>query len=141
MSSTDREVPHLTMIGYFAKEIASRPAWADAPPMPQVCSVSHCVSRAPEGWIDLWSHNELGFYDDPQRARAAASGLEQARLFAYRFLPKRFRDGEEEPWEIPRVQPTPLQPSLRSRGFDAVSRSSDGALGFECSPLTCCSAS
>ena len=36
----------------------------------EIASVSTCISSAPEGWIDLWKHNRLGFYDTLDLAQA-----------------------------------------------------------------------
>jgi hypothetical protein len=60
------------------------------------------------------------------------------RLFAYRVGLTRFLKGEPEvvvPSET--VRPSPIPASFVSLGFDAVSKSMDGVLGFECSPLSC----
>ncbi len=126
----------LVLAGYFAKEILPRPAWLDAPPIEEVCSVSHHISAAPDGWVDHWLHNALGFFDDAERALGVAARLSHARLFAYRVLPARFEKGEEKPWTPPGVDPVPLDDRFVSLGFDPVSRS-ENVIGFECSPLTC----
>jgi hypothetical protein len=126
--------------GYFPKRVVSTPpsSWVSAPGVLEVCSVSDCLSRGPDGWIDHWLHNEIGFYPSPGVAlQVIPTGAEGFRLFSYRLLPARYRDGAEEPWTWPDWDIEPPGPGYHSRGFDPVSRSSDENLGFECSPLSC----
>ena len=128
----------LRLGGYFPKHIVSRPDWIRAPGVIEVCSVSNCVSAGPEGWVDRWLHNELAWYDSADLARQVVPpGGPQARIFAYRLLDIRFAAGREAPWPWPSVAPLALGAPFRSIGFDAVSKSMDTMLTFECSPLSC----
>jgi hypothetical protein len=117
------ELMELVPGGYFPKRVVSPPpsSWVSAPDVLEVCSVSDGLSRGPDGWIDHW----------------LPTGAEGFRLFFYRLLPARYRDGAEEPWTWPDWDIQPPGPGYHSPGFDPVSRSSDENLGFECSPLSC----
>ena len=101
--------------------------------------MSNCISTGPDGWIEHWLHNGLGLFDSPELATqvipAGATGL---RMFAYRLLAVRYRRGVAESWDWPAMQPAPLAAAFQTMGFDAVSKSLQEGLGFECSPLSCC---
>lgn len=128
----------LTLIGYFPKRRTPRPDWLAAPAVREICSVSGCMAEPPVGWIDHWAHNGLWVYDTPQLARSVvpADQAEQFALFAYRLVPRVYRDGESVPFDVSGVRPAPLPAAFESLGFDAVSRSV--GTSFECSPLSCC---
>jgi hypothetical protein len=50
----------------------------------------------------------------------------------------RYRKGEALEVAIPAdVRPEAVPPAFVSLGYDAVSKSSESVLGFECSPLSC----
>jgi len=101
--------------------------------------VSTCISTGPDDWIQHWLHNELGWFDSPEAAEAVIpSGTTGIRIFAYRLLDVRYRRGVAEAWEWPAVRPRELTSAFRTIGFDAVSKSLQDGLGFECSPLSCC---
>ena len=127
-----------TLIGYFPKRVTARPDWIHASAVLEVCSVSDCIAAPPDGWIDRWAHNELWVYD----SRAAATGVlpeqgqDEFAIYAYRLVPLVFRDGTEEPFELPKIDPEPIPSTFESLGFDVVSRSL--GTNFECSPLSCC---
>jgi hypothetical protein len=60
------------------------------------------------------------------------------RLFAYRLEPFAYRQGNRIAIAIPTdVRPGPIGPEFVERGFDAVNKSMEAVLGFECSPLSC----
>ena len=124
----------LRLAGYFPKQIVARPQWLNAPNVEDICSISRCISRGPERWMDLGLHNRLDFFDTPDLALGAASGSGW-RLFAYRLLSVRFREGVEEFWSWPTLATVPLAPDFRSLGFDVASQSMTDTL--ECSPLSC----
>ncbi|MGI0029280.1 MAG: hypothetical protein ACREAQ_06165 [Nitrososphaera sp.] len=76
-------------------------------------------------------------YDSPELAWSVVSedirhGFE---LYAYRMLPVKFDEGQQEPFEIPPLRVEPLDSSFECLGFDIVSRSAGSS--FECSPLSC----
>ena len=132
----------LTVIdaGYFAKRVVPKPEWLDAPGVVEICSASGCVSKGPEGWIDHWLHNELGWFNRASDAWTVVppDQREAYRLFAYRIYPAVFRNGVRHDFRLPSdVHPDPIPPAFRRLGFDSVNKSMEQSLGFECSPLSC----
>jgi hypothetical protein len=126
----------LRLIGYFPKDTALPPNWPFSDRVDEICSASGCINRSPQGWLERWLHNSLGFFNTP--ADACAVLPEHAanfKLYAYRLLRQRFVDGAAEPFAIPEFPVEPLGENFISLGFDAVSRSVDSF--FECSPLSC----
>lgn len=124
------------LAGYFPKTSAVPPNWTASDRVEEICSVSNCINSGPEGWIDKWLHNELGFFNT--RSDAVAVTRDQADrfgIFAYRLLPVRYKDGKVEPLKIAELHLEPLPSSFVSLGFDAVSKSVSAF--FECSPLSC----
>jgi hypothetical protein len=126
--------------GYFAKLIEPTPDWLHGQSIREICSVSTCISCGPEDWVDHWRHNELGWFNTIEDAWSVVPEAERHRyrLFAYRMGLIRFRQGE--PLEVPvpaDVHPAQIPASFVSLGYDAVSRSMETVLGFECSPLSC----
>jgi hypothetical protein len=128
----------LRLGGYFAKHIIAAPEWIDAAGVADVCSVSTCISRGPDDWVDRWLHNDLGLFDSPELAlKVASPGAPPMTVFAYRISTVRFVKGARDTWAWPNISPIPVSASFRSLGFDAVSKYMDSVLGFECSPLSC----
>ena len=126
--------------GYFAKRIVPRPEAIHAPRVREICSVSNCISMGPDDWLDSWRHNELGWFNSIDDALRVVPGgtLRQYRLFAYRVTPEVHRSGARVKFAPPAdVHPDPIPSDFVARGFDAVSKSVDGTIGFECSPLSC----
>jgi hypothetical protein len=106
----------------------------------EVCSASNCVSHAPLGWVEHWLHNQFGWFNTISDALSVVSADERTafRLFGYRIHPQLFRNGTQHELTLPSdVRPDPVPPSLRTLGFDSVSKSMESILGFECSPLSC----
>jgi hypothetical protein len=129
----------MTNGGYFVKYVVSRPEWLDAD-VAEICSVSNCISKPPEGWIEHWLHNELGWFNRISDARQLipADGHATCRLFGYRLYAEFFRQGSGVRIVVPAdVRPDPVPEGFRSLGFDAISKSLESILGFECSPLSC----
>jgi len=126
----------LQLIGYFPKATALPAGWKISDRVEEICSVSHCINSGPEGWIDKWLHNELGFFNTRSAAIAVTQDhVDQFEIFAYRLMPLRFKDGKAEPLTMHQLHVEPVPSSFVSVGFDAVSKSS--ASFFECSPLSC----
>ncbi len=126
-----------TLIGYFPKLTMKRPDWLKSVGVEEVCSVSTCVSGAPDGWIDQWRHNEMWVYDTPELAWSVVPEIGRGvfDLYAYQMFPVQFAKGQQQPFEIPSLQVAPLPSSFERLGFDIVSRSHGNT--FECSPLSC----
>ena len=130
----------MTDAGYFAKKVAARPEWLQAPAVREICSASACISHAPDHWIDRWVHNEFGWFNRAADALAAVPRDQSGayRLFAYRIYPALFRDGHRQALAVPPdVHPDPIPSTFLSLGFDSISKSMASVLGFECSPLSC----
>ena len=126
--------------GFFAKRVAQKPEFLQAPRVREICSVSQCISSGPEKWIELWLHNDLGWFNRIADAvRAIPAGEESHyRLFAYRLYPEVFTQGGRVPHVIPaNVEPEPISEGFRSLGFDSANKSMASVLGLECSPLSC----
>lgn len=125
--------------GFFVKRI-EQPPEGMRPGVRQICSVSHCISPAPEDWIESWLHNDLGWFN---RIAAALSVVrpehrKDFRLFAYRVHPKKFTADGQLPIVFPEnVQPEAIGPEFRRLGFDSANKTMESVLGFECSPLSC----
>jgi len=126
--------------GFFVKQIRSTPAGMDLPGVREICSVSQCISPGPEHWIELWLHNDWGWFNRVADAlRAIPSGQQSTyRLFAYRMHPEVITAAGRMPLVVPgNVRPVPISGDFRSLGFDSVSRSMETSLGLDCSPLSC----
>jgi len=124
------------LVGYFPKLTAVPSNWHDSDQVTEICSVSTCIASAPEGWINRWLHNEMGFFNTPQDAlNVVPQGGTGFSVFAYRLLEQRFDDGRPEPLVIPPLRVAPVPESFVSLGFDIVTK--DLSDFFECSPLSC----
>ena len=126
--------------GYFAKRVAAKPEWLNVSAVHEICSASHCISSAPDAWIEPWLHNEFGWFNRASDALAVVRADQKAefRLFAYRIYPQLFRSGQRHGMLIPPdAHPDPIPASFKSLGFDSVNKSMPSVLGFECSPLSC----
>ena len=127
--------PQTVFAGFLAKQVEPRPAWLSAPAVQDICSVSECISKAPEDRLLAWKHNEYGFYDSLDDARSVITG-EEARLdmFAYEILLLRGLEGRVDPVAlVPAAGSVPVD--FEFLGYDIVTRS-EGA-PVECSPLSC----
>jgi len=106
----------------------------------EIGSVSECIRSGPEDWIDLWKHNELGFYDSEDIVRTVIKGAEdQYTIFAYKLFLVCYEDGEAKTgWKIARAKQLDITEDLagyRFIGFDVVNCSY--CEYFECSALSC----
>ena len=126
-----------TLIGYFPKRTMKHPDWLKAAGVEEICSVSGCISEAPDGWIDHWRHNEMGAYDSSDLAWSVLpeSARGEFDLYAHKMFPVEFAQGKQCPFSIPSLDVQPLPASFELLGYDAVSRS--GGSSFDCSPLSC----
>jgi hypothetical protein len=126
-----------TLIGYFPKRTMKRPDWLKAAGVEEVCSVSTCVSGAPDGWIDQWRHNEMWVYDTSELAWSVVpeAARREFDLYAYEMFPVVFDDGDQQRFQIPVLHVQPLPDSFERLGYDVVSRTC--GTSFECSPLSC----
>ena len=130
----------MTDAGYFAKQVAPKPAKLPSDVVREICSVSHCISVAPDNWIEPWLHNGFGWFNRMADALGVVpeERRNDFRLFAYRIHPEIFRPEGRVRLVVPAdVKPDPIPGTFRSLGFDSANRSMSGVVGFECSPLSC----
>lgn len=123
--------------GYFPKKATPRPQGYDLPGVVDIASVSNCIAEGPEDWIESWTFNDLGFFDDVDMAESLVPEPDQSQfdVYAYEFLDERFAGGVAEAWPVPRLACTPPGSEFEALGFDVVSKSVSDF--FECSPLSC----
>jgi hypothetical protein len=128
-------LPEPIFVGFFPKRAALSSETIKAPGVDRIHSVSHCISEAPNDWIDRWLHNDLGFYDDEETARSTIVDPEGFEIYAYTIVPLRWNeDHSVESWVPPRA-PDSLPQDYELLGYDAVSKSFSSF--FERSPLSC----
>jgi hypothetical protein len=70
--------------GYFAKRVAAEPEWLNVSAVHEICSASHCISSAPDAWIEHWLHNEFGWFN---RASDALAVVRPDQKVEFRCLP------------------------------------------------------
>src|SRR5262245_21436109 len=101
------------LVGYFPKRRTTRSNWVSpwpnypdvgfpcSDPVEEICSVSDCIVRGPDGWRDKGKHNFYDTYDTPGLAWSVVPVEVRSdfELFAYRLLLVEFKDGQEEPME------------------------------------------
>lgn len=131
------ESPHEhPLIGYVMKRTSLPEDWPSSSLVTEIASVSECINSRPEGWIDFWLHNELGYYNSPADAPSIFPESDpSAHLLAFRLFPVEFIHDHSKPFPLPELSVIPLSKSFHSLGFDVVSRSYSAF--FECSPLSC----
>lgn len=139
-------IPAPIFVGYFSKITAQKSElktekgdiWLKNEIVEEICSVSNCISKAPEGWIDKWKHNDLGFYDTEESALSVIpDNQEKYDLFAYKLYPIKFTEGKAVDCKVESSATESLD-SYKFIGYDVVSKSV--ADFFECSSLSCNSA-
>jgi len=138
------DLPDFIFLGYCAKRSVTAPfAGRDR----EIASVSECISKRPDKWVERWDFNRATFWNTESEAWACApdeSKLE-FKVFAYRILPLLFdKSGIEKPVMMEQLFPGDLlglpsaQPRCQRIGYDVVERdAATGMLGFGCSPLSC----
>ena len=128
------------LIGYWAKRVVRRPDWLDAISVVEICSVSDCISKPPEGWVQAWEGGQLGSWgllaspEDAQRL-VPEEAVAEYDLFAYEVEPARYVDGMREEIDVEAPGVVPLTTRFQSIGYDVVSGERDER--FDCSPLSC----
>jgi hypothetical protein len=125
--------------GYFPKKATPLPEGYDLPGVVEIASVSVCLAPAPEDWIQSYTFNALGFFDDVGLAESVIPEPEQSQsqfdIYAYEFLDERFACGLVEAWLMPPLDCSPPGSDFEPLGFDVVGKSISAF--FECSPLSC----
>lgn len=135
-------------VGYFPKQTMARPDGFAPAGIEEIASVSQCISPGPEGWLDAWLHNPLGFYASEDVAWQVAGGHDPGfDLYAYRMLcvafppdgpPRHFTLEEERIVGGSAIEGVP-GPEFACLGWDIAGSwlGWSQSIGFECSPLTC----
>jgi hypothetical protein len=98
--------------GYVPKKATPRPEGYELPGVVDIAPVSDCIAKGPENWIESWTFNDLGFFDDVDAAESVVPEFDQAQfdVYAHEFLDERFVGGIAEPWSVP---PLGCKPSAR----------------------------
>jgi hypothetical protein len=124
------------MLGFFPKKVAPRTEWFKNTVVHDICSVSDCISKGPENWIDKWKHNTTTWmFDNPESARSVLELTDAGfTVFAYRVFPILFDGEKTQPWDVSPAASCDLS-EFEFLGYDIVSRY--GGTNFSCSPLSC----
>src|SRR3989339_508358 len=107
----------------------------------EICSVSECIRNGPDGWINQWKHNDLGFYNSEDIVQSLIKKkTEEYTFFAYKLFLFCYKNGElkSESKMILRANKLSIAEELTNYslvGFDVVSCSESDF--FECSALSC----
>ena len=136
--------PDFVFLGYCAKRSLKAPfAGRDR----DIASVSDCLSKRADKWVERWDFNRATFWNSESEAWACVpdESKSEFKLFAYRILPLLFdTSGIEKPVTMDQLFPGDLpdlpsaQPRYQGIGYDIVERNAlMGMLGFGCSPLSC----
>jgi len=105
----------------------------------QIASVSECLAKRPDGWVQRWDFNRATCWNTETAAWACVPDDSKSdfRLFAYRIVPLRALD-DLFPKDLPALPQEPVFLPYARIGFDVVERNTAmGMLGFGCSPLSC----
>lgn len=136
--------PDFVFLGYCAKRSLTAPfAGRDR----DLASVSECLSKRPNKWVERWDFNRATLWNSEAEAWACVPDESKSdfQLYAYGILPLLFdTSGIEKPVTMDQLFPGDLpdlpsaQPPCRRLGYDVVERNTSmGMLGFGCSPLSC----
>lgn len=130
------DLPDFVFLGYCAKRS-----------LRNIASVSDCLSKRPDKWVERWDFNRATFWGSEAAAWACVRDdlKPEFKLFAYRILPLLFdTSGIEKAVMIDQLFPADMPelpaaaPEYGRLGYDIVERDvSTGMLGFGCSPLSC----
>jgi hypothetical protein len=128
-------LPEPIFVGFFPKRTQPAPTEFNSGNILEIASVAECISSGPEGWIQHWKHNPMGFFDTQKLAsQVIENDPEEYDLYAYRVFPVRCKGGETESISITNA-PGDVPEAYRFLGYDIVTKSQ--ADFFECSPLSC----
>jgi hypothetical protein len=121
--------------GYFPIRPVPVPDGLHLPGVEIICSASHCIVEVPEDWIDVWKHNDLGFYDTKNGAlKVAHADGGQFEVFGYRVFPVLVSQSAVEDYKVP-VSPAEDLRGFVRLGIDVVTAITGFNVG--CSPLSC----
>ena len=146
------------LLGFCRKQIPLAPLDLAATQVQRIASVSVCIAKRPEGYVERWDHNGAGLYDTPEAADVAAEGVDftEYEAVAYSFVPVRFNahggmdkvsTADVFGQSFCDVRRVPALRDFRFLGYDPVQQwataagASQGNAffggGFDCSPLSC----
>lgn len=135
MIRSHHDLPPPVFVGFFPKLTMEAPPHLAAAGVSEIGAVTNCMSSPPDGWIDAWRHNDLGFYDSEEAALSVVppDDAPSYDLYAYELIPVEYA----EELELMDVAPAPgrVPSGYEFLGYDVVTRSM--ADFFECSPLSC----
>ncbi len=129
------------LVGFFPKRNDYENPFADQG-IVEICSVSQCIRRGPEEWVELWKHNDVGFYNSEEMALSIIAGEENDyTLFAYKLFLFCYENGvlKTETARLSEARALNLSADLSgyvSVGFDVASHL-PSVIHFECSALSC----
>jgi hypothetical protein len=130
-------------VGYMYKLVVSKPDWLKTDQVKEIYSVSGCVSKDFDGWINYWKHNGYWFFDSPKIIKEIAKendiDLSGMKLFFYRVYENQWNDEAGE-WEDFKPEESfetnvELPKSSTLHGFDITTFTAQTSA--ECSPLSC----
>jgi hypothetical protein len=137
-------LPDFVFLGYCAKRSLTAPF---AGREREIASVSDCLSKRSNKWVERWDFNRATFWNSEADAWACVPDESKPafKIFAYGIFPLLFdTSGIEEPVPIEQLFPgdmpelPPARPPCQRLGYDVVERNASmGMLGFGCSPLSC----
>ncbi|OHB61465.1 MAG: hypothetical protein A2167_03165 [Planctomycetes bacterium RBG_13_46_10] len=129
------KIPQPKLVGFFPKLPCPEKDWIENDTVKEICSVSDCVAKGPENWIEEWEHNDLGFYDSEEKIiKILGDEKEKYNFYAYKLYPLKFNKGKAENCPISIDLKADVS-DYEFLGFDIVSKSQSDF--FECSPLSC----
>jgi hypothetical protein len=130
------KIPKPVLIGYFPKKTMGRNEWFRNSRVEEVCSVSNCMSEAPEDRINQWKHNAWSLYDTEDIAWGIIRD-EPARydMYAFKLFPFMFDGGAGLAVSVEPTA-TPQLVDYDFLGYDPVSREAD-TIEFGHSALSC----
>ena len=129
-------MPDSVFLGFCAKRKMTAPF---AGQVRQIASVSECLSKRPDDWVQRWDFNRATCWNTEAAAWACVPTDSQSdfTLFAYRIVPSRPFD-DLFPKDLPALPQEPEFLPYHRIGYDVVERNpAMGMLGFGCSPLSC----
>ena len=140
------DLPDFVFLGYCARRSLTAPvAGHDR----DIASVSDCLSKRPDGWVERWDFNRATLWNTESDAWACVPDESKSafQIFAYGILPLLFdTSGIEDPVTIDQLFPADMPDLPREHatlpfqriGYDIVERDiATGMLAFGCSPLSC----
>jgi hypothetical protein len=129
------DIPVSVLVGFLPKQTHKTPDWLKNNTIKEICSVSTCISEAPDIYLYETKHNEFGFFNSEDIALSIiGSDHQKFDMYAYCLSPLEFNEGIVHNFEIPIYLSKNLF-GFQFLGYDAANRAS--GFYFECSALSC----